>query len=71
MKKQIYWYIKSPKDKSKLIFFADTSRELKASKEYLVLRKDGYYDFGNYVHSRKQWLDRGTFDIDVIKYCEL
>ena len=71
MKENIYWFKDAPKDKSELIFYADTGRELKASKEYLVLREDGIYDFGNYVHSRKQWLDRGTFEIEIIKYCEL
>ena len=72
MIEEICWFTKPPKDKENQIFFADTGRNLKASQEYLILTKEGYYDFGNYIPSRKVWLDRGTFEIEnVIRWCEL
>lgn len=72
MIEEICWFTKPPKDREEQIFFADTGRNLKASEEYLVLTKCGEYNFGNYVHSRKVWLDRQTFEIeDVIRWCKL
>lgn len=56
-----------PKDKSNCTYYDDTGRDLKCTKPLLIILKKGYprFEIGVYVHTRKQWLDKETFEIEA------
>jgi hypothetical protein len=55
-----------PKDKSNFVYYEERDLDLKCTKPLLIILKKGYPKFtvGVYVHSKKSWLDEGSFNID-------
>jgi hypothetical protein len=66
MTSEIKWNTNTPTDKSEKIYYSDVNRDLNASSECLVPLSDGRFDFGTYVHARKEWLDRGSYTIEDV-----
>lgn len=52
-----------PKDKSNYMYYDDIGLDLKCTKPLLIILNKGF-KVGVYVHTRKQWLDEGTFEIN-------